>query len=291
MLKISSIEFLDQNERSYTINYNQLESFPLIGGETAETISTRGWNQQGNTFINAFMEPAEGEIIFIIYTADKQPTEIEEARKEIIDICHPLNGQIQMKVMLNSGNVYNRDIHFVSTPIFANDFENRNQVWQKVQLIYEINNPYWYSDNEIVESFVNEIPLFQFPFELKNDTPIVFGNIVANQFAYNTGQVEAPVTIQILNACINPVIINKRTGEFIKFKNLTMYYNDELLIDTTYGKKKVTLNGVNIFNKLDHTSTFFNLSLGANEIEFTDESQVTTTAKINFIYRNYYISI
>ena len=237
MLKIDSIEFIDQKERSYIIKFNQLESFPLIGGEVAETISTKGWNQHGNTFINAFMESAESELVFIIYTADKTAPEIEALRKEIIDICHPLNGQLTMKVTLNSGTIYNRDIHFTSTPIFATGFENRNNVWQKVQLLYEINNPFWYSDQEIVESFITETPLFQFPFEL-TDTPITFGNIIPNNFALNNGQVEAPVTIQVVNACINPLILNKTTGEFIKFKNLTMYNGDELIIDTDLDKRK-----------------------------------------------------
>lgn len=290
MLKIDSIEFIDQKERSYLIPFNRIESFPLIGGETAETISTKGWSQQGNTFINAFMEPVQGELIFIIYTADKVAPEIEALRKEIIDICHPLNGQLKMKVTLNSGTIYYRDIHFTSTPVFATGFENRNHVWQKVQLLYEVNNPFWYSDHEIVESFVNETPLFEFPFEL-TATPIHFGEIIANNFAVNNGQVEAPVIIRVVNACINPTIINKATGEFIKFKNLTMYNGDELFINTEYGKKSVMYNDINVFNKLDFTTTFFNLVLGENEIEFTDDSAGTPPAKISFIYRNYYISI
>ena len=66
--------------------------------------------------------------------------------------------------------------------------------------------------------------------------------------------------------------------------------SDELLIDTTFGQKRVELNGVNVFNKLDFTSTFFNLIRGSNEIDFSDESG-SNTATILFIYQNLFISI
>ena len=120
--------------------------------------------------------------------------------------------------------------------------------------------------------------------------PVIFGNIIPNQFANNEGQAEAPVTIQITGACVNPAITNVTTGEFIRFKDLTMDASDELLIDTTFGQKRVELNGVNVFNKLDFTSTFFNLIRGENEIDFSDESG-SNTATILFIYQNLFISI
>lgn len=291
MLKVEKIEFIDKKDRVYTIHKHQIESFPLIGGEEANRIVTQAWNQHGNTFINAFMEPYEGELIFIINSVNKSEIQNEEARKAITDILNPLNGIIQMKVTLNSGKIYNRDITVVSAPMFPTGLENRNLDWQKVQLAYEANNPFWYADFEIVESFINEIPNFEFPFIMSPTAPVIFGSIVPNKIALNDGQVEAPVTIQVLNACVNPVITNKATGEYIKFKDLTMYYRDELLIDTTFGQKKVTLNGYNVFNKLDAASTFFNLAIGENEIEFVQESGLPTSAKINFIYRNFYITL
>lgn len=291
MLKVEKIDFIDKKDRVYTVNKFQIESFPLIGGEEAKRITTKAWNQHGNTFINSFMESYEGELIFALHVTNKSESEIEAARKAIIDILNPLNGIIQMKVTLNSGSIFNRDITFVSAPLFPTGFENRNSVFQKVQVVYEADNPFWYSDNEVVESFINEIPIFEFPFSMSPTAKIEFGSIIPNKYAVNNGQVEAPVVIQILNACINPSILNKTTGEYITFTNLTMYANDELLIDTTFGQKKVTLNGYNVFNKLDPASTFFNLAIGENEIEFTQNGGLPSNAQINFIYRNLYITI
>ena len=81
--------------------------------------------------------------------------------------------------------------------------------------------------------------------------PVIFGNIIPSNMAINSGQVEAPIMIEIKGACVNPKIKNETTGEFISFKNLTMMSaNDVLVIDTTFGKKKVELNGQNVFHKL-----------------------------------------
>jgi hypothetical protein len=290
MLKVDSITFEDSKERKLTINKNELESFPLIGGVEANNIKTKVWNQHGNSFVNAFMESFEGELVFIIRTRFKNNEEIAARRKEITDICNPLNGTVTMKVSLNTGDSYRRDITFLTAPFFPIGLENRNKDWQKVRLEYEANNPFWYAEQAITETFQGVEPLFNFPFTMSTTNPIIFGNIVPANMAFNEGQVEAPVTIRIEGACVNPRIENITTGEFIRFKDLTMGADDELLIDTTFGQKRVELNGVNVFNKLDFSSTFFNLIIGANEIEFNDDTG-STAATIHFIYRNLFIAI
>ena len=290
MLKIQSIKFTDEKGKTYLISSRHLESFPLVGGESANWITTQSWNQHGNTPNNAMMEVFDGELIFIIPTATMNPEEIADARRKITDVCNPLNGIIKMTVTLNDGSIYNRDITFSSAPIFPIGFENRNRDWQRVQLMYSANNPFWYAEEEIFESFQGVLPLFQFPFTTTTTTKVVFGTIIPSNIAINVGQVQAPVVIEIKGACVNPRIENETTGEFIAFKNLTMVASDVLKIDTTFGQKKVLLNNVNIFNKLDYASTFFNLAIGENAIDFSDDSNATTTT-IHFLYKNLYITI
>lgn len=292
MLKVESIEFIDAKSRVYSITKNQIESFPLIGGNEAEMVKTKAWNQHGNTFVNAMMESDDSELTFVIPTSNKQPNEIEDARREITNICNPLNGIITMKVTLNTGKTYNRDITFIAAPSFPTGFENRNPQWQKVVLNFEANNPFWYSDTTITETFQQAIPLFEFPFEMSDAAPIEFGTLTPTKMVENDGQVDAPVMITIVGSCINPIIENVTTGEMIRFKSLTMDANDVLEIDTTFGQKKVILNGVeNAFNKLDFSTTFFNLKIGENEIDFRDDTLVTPEAVIYFTYRNSYITI
>ena len=290
MLKIKSVKFKDKNNNEYVIPHNLVESFPLIGGESAQMVTTQSWNQHGNTPIDALMEPYEGEFVFIIKTSYLQPQQIAEERRKITNICNPLNGKVEMTVTLNDDSVFNRDITFVTAPQFPTGLENRNKDWQKVQLLYSANNPFWYAETEIIESFQGVTPLFTFPFTMSTASPVVFGNVIPSNIATNQGHVQAPVVIEIKGACVNPRIENETTGEFIAFKNLTMTANDVLVIDTTFGQKKVELNGENIFNKLDFASTFFNLQIGDNSIDFTDETGSTNTT-IHFFYKNLYITI
>lgn len=290
MLRVEKIEFIDSNNNIFTIRKHQLETFPLVGGESANMITSKVWNQHGNTLINAYMETYPSEIIFAFYTENLTPPQIEEERRRITNICNPLNGTVNMQVTLNSGNTYNRDISFLAAPSFPTGRENRNYKWQKVLLEFESNNPFWYAEQELVETFQAVEPLFIYPFTMSAIDPIIFGNILPSNIAINNGQVAAPVTIRIIGACTNPRIDNKTTGEFLKFNNLTMAANQVLEIDTAFGQKKVTLDGDNVFNKLDYDSTFFNLKIGANEIEFTDDTG-STTAAIHFIYKDMFVTI
>ena len=290
MLKIKQLQILDKNNRMLCIDGYRIENFPLQGGEEANIISIKSWNQHGNTFVNAFMESFEGELDFIIPTFNRNPDEILCRRKAITSICNPLNGVVTLKVILNTGDVFLRDITFITAPYFPIGFENRNRDWQKVKLNYESNNPFWYSEQSIFESFQGVTPLFELPFTMSTISPVILGEIIPANTAINKGQVEAPVIIKINGACVNPLIQNLTTGEFIGFKDLTMNTGDELIIDTTFGQKKVELNNQNVFNKLDFASTFFNLIKGSNTIDFSDAS-ASNEASIQFIYRNLYVTL
>lgn len=290
MLKVDSVKFTDSKERVYNIQKQQIETFPLQGGEEGNWISTQVWNQHGNTPINSLMDAFEGELVFIIYTRNMRPDEIEEARRMITNICNPLNGTIRMTVTLNNGSIYHRDITFSAAPHFPVGLENRNYDWQKVQLFYTANNPFWYSETEIIESFQGSEPMFSFPFSMSLSDPVIFGMVIPSNVAINAGQAEAPIVIEIKGACVNPVITNETTGEFIAFKNFSMAAGQTLIINTAFGQKKVELDGENVFHKLDFDSTFFNLVIGENSIDFTDDSG-NPDATIHFIYKNLYVTI
>ena len=289
MLKVDKVEFWHGAD-IYTVNRNQIQDFPLIGGTKANIITTKIWNQHGDSFIDSFMDADDANFTFILPLMDKDEYEIIALRKSLTNICNPLNGTITMKIYLNTGDVYNRDIVFSTAPAFPIGAANRNSSWQLVQLNFTAHNPFWYSDKEIVETFQSVEGRFIFPFTMSVASPVFFGNILPNNFAYNEGQVPAPVAITIVGACQNPRIDNLTTGEFIKFNNLTMIATDNLEINTAFGEKKVSLNGTNIFNKLDFSSTFFQLVKGQNEIKFSDDTG-NNTAAIHFVYQNLFITI
>jgi tail protein len=178
MLKVDKIEFWLGDYATYTIDKSQLEFFPLIGGNAADTITTRVWNQHGDTYIDAYMQPIDGEISFALHTMWKNREEVLQMRKEITDICNPLNGKLQMKVFLNTGDIFNQDITFRTVPSFPTGKENRNVAYQRVILSYTAHNPFWYSENEIVESFQAVDPLFYFPFTMEGESSQITGGFV-----------------------------------------------------------------------------------------------------------------
>jgi hypothetical protein len=290
MLAIDSIKITDDIGNSYTINKRQLEFFPLVGGQDSNLISTKVFNQHGESYVNSYMNSDDGELNFVIHTEFMNEIEIEKARKDIVDIFNPLNGILRMTLFLNSGNSYYRDIVITNAPHFPIGFENRNNTWQRVQLFYRALNPFYYTLPEIAEDFNDASNRFEFPFSMSESDPVEFGVQMKKNIAVNYGQIEAPVRIIIKGSCVNPVITNVSTGEFIKFRDLQMGENDELYINTNFGEKKVTLNNFNVFHKLDFSSTFFSLKLGENEISFTDEG-LGSTAQIYFYYRNLYVQI
>ncbi len=65
MLKVDKIEFW-LNDDVYTIYKNQIQDFPLIGGTAAQLVTTKVWNQHGNTFVNSYMEAQDENLTFIL---------------------------------------------------------------------------------------------------------------------------------------------------------------------------------------------------------------------------------
>jgi len=75
-------------------------------------------------------------------------------------------------------------------------------------------------------------------------------------------------------------------NEYIKV-NVELEQWDELRINTNPRKKSITLNGVNIINKIDRNSIFFNLKIGKNILKYEcDEGSTNIDIDVQF-YRKY----
>ena len=90
-----------------------------------------------------------------------------------------------------------------------------------------------------------------------------------------------------------PCVINHATGEFIKVER-TLTTDDTLYITTEFGNKKVEIerNGVrnNAFNYIDLDSTFFQLKVGDNMIEYTTDNDLEPQS-VEIRYRNRYLGV
>ena len=149
---------------------------------------------------------------------------------------------------------------------FVNPFQN-------FQLQFFCPDPYWYdnSQSSILMNIVNNG--FTFPMTF----PVVFGNYVGSTpvTATNNGDSLTPVIISVYGPTVNPVITNLTTGELIKL-NISLNVGDALIVNTKFGSKSITLipsSGAmsNASNSLDASSTFWQLTIGANSIRFSDD--------------------
>jgi Phage tail protein len=173
-------------------------------------------------------------------------------------------------------------------PVFPSGRENRGLTFQKALVNLLCPDPYWRSP-EITEEPTFE-PLFTFPFEgvfemgMQRDQRIIV----------NDGDAPAPLIIEFHGPAVNPKITNITTGEFIKV-NQTLQEGEVMKIDTSQGNKSVHFvqpDGTerNVFNWIDLNSTFFQLIVGENEIEYSADSDIQG-AIVNIRYNKLYNAV
>lgn len=110
----------------------------------------------------------------------------------------------------------------------------------------------------------------------------------------NKGDVSTPLDITIIGPATNPIIRNRSTGEFIRVKRV-LEPSDRLYISTEFGRKRVFIRdneGVetNVLNWIDLDSTFINLEVGDNAIEYTSDDDVFK-ARVFIKYKNRYVGV
>lgn len=107
------------------------------------------------------------------------------------------------------------------------------------------------------------------------------------------GDVDSPIQVSFTGPSTNPRIINQDTLEYIRL-NTTLTASDSFVVDTSFGKKSVTLTQGGIVKNgiafLDIGSTFFSLTPGNNTVYFEDDSELST-ATASMVYTNRYVGV
>lgn len=262
-----------------------LQSVDGLGDVDADIQTQRAPFQDGSTYIDSVLQERAISLEVVILASDK-PTLLQQ-RQYLASVFNPKLG----KGVLRYENVETiREIEAVAdgVPVFPSGRENRGSTFQKALVNLLCPNPFWKS-TEITEEPTFE-PLFSFPFEgmfqigIQRDARIIV----------NDGDAPAPLQIEFHGLAVNPIIINKTTGEFIKV-NQTLQEGEVMKIDTTPGNKSVYFiqpdgTARNVFNWIDPESTFFQLVVGENEIEYSADSDIQG-AIVNISYRKLYNAV
>lgn len=278
--------YINEKGISIEIKYSYPYFFQTILGEDglkSEISTYTNYNQDGCFINNQKLAYRDIEITGILRGDTKEEELIK--REKLLKVFNP---KLKGKLIYENGNM-KRLIECVVEE--GPKFSARNVYKQKNFIISLLcPNPYWkdfYEGNEIVSTWIGGWKFkFKLPFRFKQRGE-------SRKNIYNEGHVETPVEIIFKGPAVNPCVINHATGEFIKVER-TLTTDDTLYITTEFGNKKVEIerNGVrnNAFNYIDLDSTFFQLKVGDNMIEYTTDNDLEPQS-VEIRYRNRYLGV
>ena len=238
-----------------------------------ELILAEGANSDGGTVTGRRTLPRPLEIVFDVFT--------EAERREMIAFFNPKR----------TGRIYvSRD--GVERRI---DYEVETVEFEQATLFHPATitagllcpQPYFLSIDDFGQNVAAKRAQFAFPWRgVVGQGQIMGYNAFAREVnLQNGGDMETGLTAVFTAArgpVSNPSILYKSTGEFLKVM-LEMEQGDVLEVSTNQRDKHVTLNGGNIFQKIDRQSSFFQLSPGDNVVEYDADANY-----LNLDVRIYY---
>jgi hypothetical protein len=242
----------------------KLEGLALPGIQSQEQ---KAPYQDGTTYLDALFDPRT----VVVSGSISHPQALGQIftdRATIISALNPKNGPGTL-TYTNDNATYTTACHVI---VATFPDKPANEPFQRFQIQFHCNDPYWYGNSAQSISMVLVTGGFTFPFTF----PKTFGSYVGSVStpAVNAGDSVTPVLISVYGPCAVPVITNQTTGQLIKC-NITLQSGDVLIINTKFGSKSVTLitsAGVksNQMATLDPTSTFWQLAIGSNNILYSD---------------------
>ena len=269
--KPSVNKFTDLSEINTDVKYPyRLQKFEGFGELKSNIDTVKAPYQDGSTIVGMTFAERYPYLQFIIDAKDYDA--LSDYRRKAIRILNP---KLDGKFELNYGeHTFVLDVKPESVPVFGDeDVAGRTQA---VSINFIAANPYWKSPIIQEEPMAAFVELFEFPsdyWELGEDGDIYFemGTEGHTRTFVNNGDGAVPIKIRIKGPTLNPTLTNLTTGELIKI-NRELSADDVLEISTEDADKYILLNGENVFNWIDLSSTFWKLEVGENEIQYTADA-------------------
>lgn len=234
------------------------------------TINTISSEQDGAIVTSEKVEPRE-----ITITGDIKKNENETANREkLIRFFNPkTTGELYI-----TRNDKERKIQY---RVSSFDFTT-NKLYEYIDFIIVLEStedPYFEDSKNKGNNLALISPQFAFPLVIR-DTPKgkIMGYRVFKQYMplINDGDKETGIEIVITakRGAMKNIKLTLNDDKYVKVNQVLNQW-DVLIINTNPRKKRVTLNGANIINKIDRTSTFFSLRIGKNILKYECEDGAT----------------
>lgn len=275
------------NSRGQSIEFYHkpflIESLTGIGGADTDLQTQKAPYQHGTTFVDQLMDALEPSIEIVITETDLE--KIQAYRDEITRVCNPSLGEGLLELEHN-GKTVQAHAAIDGSPSFP---DKGDSPFQRCMINFYCPNGFWLSPS------IEEEPTFETIFEFPFEGTFEMGIQRDNRIIDNDSDVASPLQIEFYGEAVNPKIENLTTGEYIKV-NQTLAENEVMKIDTTPGQKSVVFEDLdtgeqrNVFNWIDLESTFFQLVIGENEIEYTADSDIQG-ADVNIYWQKQYVGV
>lgn len=272
------------NSRGESIVFSHRPPFVLsniegLGDVDADIQSQKSPYQDGVTHIDTNLEPRYINMEISVVGKD-----VDKYRRHLSKVMNP---KLEGVLRYEDGSII-REIVCINEHV--PNYPSKGQSFQLATVNLECPNPYWQDEDETSQELAVFIGEFSFPLTLPTRMGIQGEKVVID----NTGDIEAPVEIEFHGPAENPVVMNNRTGEFIKVKR-NIEKDETLILSTTFGDKKVEIvdeegNATDAFHWIDLDSTFWQLQVGENEIEYS--ADVGADSAVVFVkYRRQYVGV
>jgi hypothetical protein len=254
------------------------------GAVNADIKTQKSPYQDGETYLDAFLEPRQLSLEGAVLAKSRE--ELFALRRKLAKVLNPKLGPGKLVYEYDGGE---KEIKVVvdGSPVFP---DRTGQPTQKFLIDLFCPEPFWLDTFTISREMSYVMGGFQFLLRL----PTSYASRTFRRILTNEGDVETPVKIEFKGPAQNPTVQNNTTGEFIRVKR-DLGENDILYIDTTFGNKRVEIaredgSKENAFHYLDLASTFFQLQVGDNELEYNSNNDSTKT-RVTVKYRNRYVGV
>lgn len=241
-------------------------------------------SMDGDTVNNAQAQPRS----IVLYLEPKQGENVEEFKRLVLAHAKPkIPGSLRWKQNEREIEITGI-VQAVEMPRFS----------QKcvMQITLHCSEPYWADLDYLITELSNIVPLHYFPLDIGGLAfpveGLPFGVYERNHVKSftNDGDVASGmlITITSITGATNPVLYNITSGKFIGI-NDTLVPGDEVIISTYKGRKTITKNGVNIFDKIKPGSTFLQLEVGSNEFMIDSDDEEIANMYFTLTYKRLYV--
>ncbi len=257
-----------------------------------EIVTSQGFDQDGATEINSYVQPREMSINGQLYA--ETAMQMQQLHDNILNLFQP-------KREIRITNFFGGKNRVITASVTKTpDFEHTNVTKiDEYTVKLKASNPYWQDPSETLIQIANVVARFHFPFSIDRNRGMVFGVKSPSLIAavYNNSVIKVGMRfVFIANGTLsNPQLFNIKTREFFKLK-CDMQAGESITVQTGIDKTVTrSMNGVDedYIGRIDIPSggnTFLELAPGDNLFRYSADSG-EDMLEVKLYFNNKYLGV